>query len=288
MADTDAATAGLYYPEAAGYAERVLARAEGIYRRGAVERDLRYGAHSRQVLDVFLPEAGGRSGHCPLLAFFHGGGWMNGQKEWMAFMAPAVVRIPAVFVTIFYRLAPTFRWPLMGEDCVAALSWTARNAARFGADPDRIFVGGHSAGAHLAAHVAVRAGSTDAGFRIRGCLPISGTFDMRFGETAPGSMEHRIQTLVLGSPADADDASPLAGVRSATPPFLIACGEHDFPRIRRNAAMMADALAAAGVRHETVVLPGADHFAASEVCVDAGSLWLEAAQRWIGDQGLGS
>jgi acetyl esterase/lipase len=269
----------LFHPEASAYAEGVMARADDAFRHGAARRDLAYGPHPRQKLDLFLPR-GARGGALPLLVFIHGGGWMNGQKEWMAFMAPAILALPAAFASLNYRLAPAARWPLPLDDCLAGTAWLVANAARFGVDPARIYLGGHSAGAHLAAGVAVRHRKL-AGARIRACLPISGTFDMRFANVFAGSMEERIQRNLFASPADAEDASPILAVDAGTPPFLIAWGDQDFPRIKDQGSRLACRLGEAGVRHEVLVLPG-DHFAASAYCVELGAPWLAAAARWIG------
>ena len=261
-----------------------MVRATDAFRRGSPARDIAYGPHPRQKLDVFAPSPAPGGDALPLLVFIHGGGWMNGQKEWMAFMAPAILGAPAVFASLSYRLAPESRWPLPLDDCLAATVWLARNAERFGADPAHIFVGGHSAGAHLAAAVAVRhrqVAKTGGTARIRGCLPISGTFDMRFNNVVAGSMEDRIQRNLFVSPADAEDASPLLLVDAETPPFLIAYGERDFPRIRDQGARMAQCLARSGVNHKVLELSGADHFAASLGCVAPTSPWLGAAVRWL-------
>jgi len=273
----------LFYPEASAYADDVMARAGAAFRQGAATRDIAYGPHPRQKLDVFTPGPA-RGATLPLLAFIHGGGWMNGQKEWMAFMAPEILGVPAVFASLSYRLAPVSRWPLPLEDCLAATAWLMRNAERFGADLAQVYIGGHSAGAHLAASVAVRhrrLADMGGAARIRGCLPISGTFDMRFSNVAAGSMEDRIQRNLFASPADAEDASPVLLVDAETPPFLIAFGERDFPRIKGQAVRIAQCLARFGVKHEGLEVPGADHFAASALCVEPGAPWIGAAMRWL-------
>ena len=116
-----------------------------------------------------------------LLAFMHGGGWTNGYKEWMAFMAPAFTAAGVSFATIGYRLAPAHVFPAGMDDVIAAVASLHQNAAEFGCDPSRIFLGGHSAGGHYAALLAVRRDwQAKAGLPrdvIRGCLPISGVYD---------------------------------------------------------------------------------------------------------------
>ncbi len=91
-----------------------------------------------------------------VLAFMHGGGWVNGYKEWVAFMAPALNAAGVTFVSIGYRLAPEHKWPTGIADIGAALKWIHDNIASHGGDPSRVFLSGHSAGGHYATWMAVR------------------------------------------------------------------------------------------------------------------------------------
>src|SRR5260221_404996 len=91
-----------------------------------------------------------------LLAFLHGGGWTNGYKEWLAFMAPALTASGITFASVGYRLAPQHLFPAGFEDSRAGVALLRARAADFGADPARLFVGGHSAGGHYAALMTVR------------------------------------------------------------------------------------------------------------------------------------
>ncbi|MCR9221686.1 MAG: alpha/beta hydrolase [Alphaproteobacteria bacterium] len=212
------------------------------------------------------------------LCLMHGGGWTNGYKEWMAFMAPPLTACGVTVVSIGYRLAPRRRFPTGWEDCLDAIAWVHAHIADHGGDPTRLFLGGHSAGGHLAALAALR---TDwlaprglPSDLVRGALPISGTY--WFGPDSGLSMRPRF----LG-PEDAETdraASPLHHVRSGAPPFLIACGERDFPHLRAQAARFADALEAASVPVERLDLAGCDHLGASYAAGAADGPWLAAAR----------
>jgi arylformamidase len=104
---------------------------------------------------LFLPAT---APSAPLLvfAFIHGGAWTSGCKEWMGFMAPSFVGLPLVFVSISYRKAPDHRLSVQLDDITSALAWITANIDQYGGDPARLFIGGHSAGGHLAALVALR------------------------------------------------------------------------------------------------------------------------------------
>jgi arylformamidase len=208
-----------------------------------------------------------------VLAFIHGGGWTNGYKEWMAFMAPAVNDMGFTFVSIGYRLAPLHLFPAGLDDCADGLV-----LARTLTDSAPLFVGGHSAGGHYAALLAVR----DYWWRrrglaanpIQGCLPLSGVY--WFGEGSGLSKRPRFLANL-----DAERlASPIAQITDRTP-FLIAHGEHDFPHLTAQAKAMTSALQAAGNPVEYFVLADCDHFTASYEAGVASGMWLPRAASFI-------
>ena len=214
-----------------------------------------------------------------LLAFMHGGGWTNGYKEWMAFMAPAFTAAGVTFATIGYRLAPAHLFPAGVDDAVTALAWLHNNAATFDCDPARIFLGGHSAGGHYAALLAVRRDwQASAGLArdvIRGCLPISGVYD--FGPQSGLSARPRF----LGAAGNEQRASPIDRIENKPPPFLIAHGDEDFPHLMKQAERMEAALLAAGGDAERVVLKGCNHFTASYAGGEADGPWVPRALGWM-------
>jgi acetyl esterase len=101
---------------------------------------------------VYTPRGG--DGPFPIVAYFHGGGWVIGDLEthdhWCRTLASGA---GAVLVAVDYRLAPEVRFPVAVEDCLAATRWVATNAAALGGDPGRLTVAGDSAGGNLAAVV---------------------------------------------------------------------------------------------------------------------------------------
>ena len=144
--------------------------------------DIAYGPEDWQKIDLYLPEASAGA-EFPTLLFMHGGYWTHGYKEWLGFMAPAFVSLPAIFISVGYRLAPAAQYPAALDDCLSALAWVYKHISHYGGDPRRLFIGGHSAGGHLAALAAVRsdlraARDIPAG-ALRACLPVSGSFDFR-------------------------------------------------------------------------------------------------------------
>jgi acetyl esterase/lipase len=255
-----------------------------VQARERVLIDCRYGDDYWQKLDVYLPRNPGKT-PLPVLVFFHGGAWTSGTKEWMGFMAPPLLALPAIFVAANYRLAPATRYPAIFQDCMNATAWVVENIAAHGGDPRRLFVGGHSAGGHLAALVALdREAQRAAGLgrsAIRGFLGISGSYDLRKRDSAAGSPERRIYDVLLSHASDDTAASPITHVRPDSPPCFVAWGTRDFSRLIVQAKAFVSALDAAGVRHETLEMAGADHFEANEACGNSGGAWTQVALRWL-------
>ncbi|HUH87447.1 MAG TPA: alpha/beta hydrolase [Pusillimonas sp.] len=254
----------------AAYHHKLIERAKGLE-----PVEVNYGEDPYQSLGVFpAQQPDGR-----VLLYFHGGGWTNGYKEWMYFMAPAFNALGITFVSGGYRLAPKHVFPTGFQDCARAVDWLAHNIANYGGDPKKLFVGGHSAGGHYAALLAVTDEAVPGmpcAARLRGAAPLSGTY--YFGENAGLAVRPRF----LGPPeAGAEkQASPLFQVRAGLPPFFLAWGVDDFPHLKRQALEMMAELQAAKVPVESLELPGCNHFTASYAAGDVGGLWPTEFDRW--------
>ncbi|MEJ6579887.1 MAG: alpha/beta hydrolase [Akkermansiaceae bacterium] len=138
--------------------------------------------HKRQVLDIYLPEdAEGKS--LPVMFWIHGGGWQAGDKSDVGLKPKVLTQRGFVFVSTNYRLLPEVTMDDLIRDVAKSLGWVHRNIAKHGGDPKRIFVGGHSAGAQLAALICTddrylkKEGVT---FDVlKGCVPVDGdTYDI--------------------------------------------------------------------------------------------------------------
>jgi arylformamidase len=262
-------------PAGAAYAAEVMRRRSEA---GVAAHEEPYGADPYQRLAIHTPP-GAATGD--VLAFVHGGGWTGGYKEHMDFIAPCFTGSGTVFVSIGYRLAPDHVFPEGLDDVAAAIAWLFANVARFGGDPGRLFIGGHSAGGHYTALLGVRRDWQAAlGLPpdvVRGCLPLSGVYD--FTEGSGLAQRPRF----LGAAGAERTASPVHNIAAPPVPFLIAHGGDDFPHLMRQAAEFETALGAAGGDVARIELAGRDHFTACYAAGEPDGPWVAPARRWMSE-----
>ena len=251
------------------YAAEVMMRGKGV--RG---QEHSYGDDPYQSLTLHVPE----NPNGTVFAFIHGGGWTSGYKEHMNFMAPSYVTDRIIFISIGYRLAPQHVFPVGVDDIADALSSIHQCIEEFNGNPDRIFVGGHSAGGHYSSLLAVRndwqaiRGVPDT--IIRGCLPISGVYDF----TAGNGMA--VRPKFLGDGNNEAAASPIHNIVQ-TPPFFIAHGSEDFPHLITQAETMEEALRKAGADATRIIMEGRNHFSASYAGGEEDGPWVSKALEWM-------
>ncbi len=224
---------------------------------------LSLGPHPRQALDVH--ERPGLK-DAPVLLFVHGGGWAIGDKRLVNALPAWAERHGFLLVACNYRLAPDVDAGGCAEDVASAIFWLTENAAKYGGDPKRIFVAGHSAGAHLAALVAIDPQYLGQyGVRpsdIAGVIPIDGAgYDavsqMRYLGNGPGLIATMYRNA-FGTRAAELSPTLLVKAGQAYPPFLI-FHVASRPDARRQSEGLADALRAAGGQAEVVAAPGETH-----------------------------
>jgi arylformamidase len=277
-------------PGGKAFAERVVAAARKVIAATRCVIDVPYRANDYwQKLDIFIPENAGAS-VLPVFCFLHGGGWYTGHKEWVSFMAPAILAVPAIFVTPSYRHAPYAQFPAQLDDCADAIAWIHRNIATHSGDPDKIHLGGHSAGAHLAALTALRrdelAKRSLPPDVIKACYPVSGRYDLgqRSAQGAGAAPVRNGQSLVdafLGQSSNAPAASPIEHVKGNRTPFFIAVGSNDLAGFLEQARDLVAALRQEQcvVRYEE--LSGYNHFMMSEQCSEVGHPWMRGVHDWL-------
>lgn len=252
---------GVLY-KAASLAESQVLR-EVVYRQGSVD-----GKHR---LDLFLP----KTTQWPILIFIHGGGLDTGDKALRVAGADVYGNIGRFYANhgigvavVNYRLQPKVMWRQQVEDVAHALGWVYLHLGAYGADISRLYIAGHSAGAHLATRVALdpaplrQLGLSPA--ILSGVVAISGAgFDLADVRTYQlgQKLGHYERCFRCGDSTGKwkRQASPITFVAPGAPPFLILYAEGEPVSLQRQSKLLDAALRRRGVRSRLVVVPGEDH-----------------------------
>lgn len=182
----------------------------------AVERDITFGNDPRLKLDIYRPA---NAAGAPVVVFFYGGSWQRGEKSSFGFVGAALARAGIVAVIPDYRIYPPVVYPDFLRDSALAVRWTKENAARFGGDPAKLFLSGHSAGAYNAAMLNLDPRwlaevSLDPRRDLRGAIGIAGPYDFLPLESA--------ELKIIFGPEDARPATqPITYVDGTAPPMLL-------------------------------------------------------------------
>ena len=224
-----------------------------------------YGDHAMRQLDLYRPQD---AGSAPIMIYVHGGGWKRGDKRSVGEKVDFFCGRGWIFVSVNYRLLPEGKHPANVNDVAKAIGWIHDHAKGYGGDPAKLFVMGHSAGAHLAALVSTNPSPLqDVGKPlsiIRGVIPLdTNAYDVA---KLMQSRSSAFYGPVFGEEeASWRDASPIHHVRADQdiPPFLI-CYSHGLrdqanPNRPAQANAFAKKLQDAGISAEVIDASDRDH-----------------------------
>jgi len=214
-----------------------------------------YGTDDRQKLDVYAPE-GSASALNPVLIFFHGGAWRDGEREGYGFLGRAFASRGFVTVIADYRKSPQVRFPAFVDDTAAAIAWVHANIGKHQGNKDRIFLMGHSAGAHIAMMTALdprylkaQGLGTDV---IKGVIGLAGPYD--FLPLTTDSSK-----IALGQWPDLTETQPITYARANAPPLLLLTGDKDSVVKPRNSKILSARIAELGGKQQLKIYPAVDH-----------------------------
>jgi acetyl esterase/lipase len=199
------------------------------------------------------PASSGGRHKLPVIVFFYGGSWNSGTKDGYAFAGRALAAQGFLVAIPDYRLVPEVHYPDFIEDGAAAVRWLRANAARFGGDPDRIVLAGHSAGAYNAAMLAVDQrwlGPDHAA--IRGFVGLAGPYSFL-------PLDSPVTRAAFGRAPDLEATQPVSHAGPGDPPALLLVAGKDTLVYPRNSQRLAAALQAAGVPAEVRTYPELGH-----------------------------
>ncbi len=216
---------------------------------------LSYGDKSIEAMDVFQT----KQINAPVNIMIHGGAWCNSAADVHGFPAECLVRAGA------HMVLPDFSWvqdeggslfPVV-EQVRRAVAWVYENAESFAGDPDRIYLSGHSSGAHLAGVVLTTDWEKDFGLPnniIKGGLCCSGMYDLK-----PVRLSHR--SSYINFTDDMEQAlSPIRHLDNINAPVIVAYGTLETPEFIRQSEDFAVALSSAGKSVELLVADSYNHF----------------------------
>ena len=185
--------------------------------------DIAYAAGARHSLDVYGQNRGGAS--APIVVFFYGGNWQDGEKSTYRFVGEALASRGLVAVVPDYRVYPEVRFPGFIEDGARVVRWVHDHAAEFGGDPGRLVLMGHSAGAYIAAMLTydrrwMAAVDLDPDRDVRGLVGLAGPYDFL-------PLRKPVFKSIFGPDDRLAATQPINFVEGGAPPAFLAAGRDD-------------------------------------------------------------
>ena len=223
---------------------------------GAWEREqaLRYGPGPRQHLDVYRPR---HARGAPLIVFFYGGSWQNGSRDLYPFLGTSFAAQGIVTVVPDYAVFPPARFPEFLQDGARAVAFARDRARAWGADPQRLVLMGHSAGAHIAAMLAfdpqwLAAVSMDAHSDVAGLIGLAGPYDFL-------PIRGRVLQRIFGG-ASRPETQPINFVTGREAPALLIAARRDTLVDPANTRRLAETIRAKGGTVEEREYGRVNHF----------------------------
>lgn len=207
---------------------------------------------SKHMLDLYATK---EKKSAPVFFFIHGGAWKSGDRSQYPAIGNHFAKQGVLTVVPSYRLAPKYPHPAQIEDVAASFAWVVRHISEYGGDTNRLYVGGHSAGGHLAALLTLDPHYLEkhliSSKAIRGTIALSGVYNFTEGDGQPS---------VFGKdPQIRREASPLFHVKTGAPPFLVSYCQWDYLTLPAQAREFHAALEAANIPSVILFVPRESH-----------------------------
>jgi arylformamidase len=215
-----------------------------------------YGDSARETLDIYAADRAGG----PVLVYIHGGYWRSGTKEDNANFVPAFTERGATVVLVEYDLCPKVTVSDIVRQTRASIAWTFRNVIRYGGDPSRFYISGHSAGGHLTAMALANDWEKEGLPKnfIKGAVAMSGVHDLDMVMHISANEEIRM------TPEIAKQNSPFVNPPRVTCPLLLAVGAVEPEGWKQMSKDYFEFCKQRDVKAEYLEVPGANHYTMSE------------------------
>jgi arylformamidase len=255
----DAYDQTVYAPNQPLLAARRKAASESVIKRFGPPDRLAYGPSEIEKLDIYKT----KRPNAPVNVYIHGGAWRNGTAKDFAFLAENLVNAGAYSVILDFIQVQDAGGSLMPmiQQVRRAVAWVYKNAASFGGDPNRIYVTGHSSGAHLTGCTLVTDWEKDFGVPaniIKGGLMVSGMYDLK-----PVRLSKRSRYVAFTDEIE-QALSSQRHLDKLNAPIIVAYGTQETPEFQRQGRDFAAAVKAAGKPVELIVGEGFNHFEMQE------------------------
>ncbi|MFT3964377.1 MAG: alpha/beta hydrolase [Sphingobium sp.] len=262
-----------YAVDWAGFYPLAIARTRETQRRLPHQLDIAYGPDARQRLDIYRPVKS--DGAAPVLIFFHGGGFLEGDRSIYGFVARSFAERGIVTIVASYRLVSDgFTYPAASDDARAVVKWAYGHVGEQGGDPGALFLAGHSAGALLVAEIGAdrswMARENLPADALRGVIAISEGYNLVQSKRYPGYAPSLLTRYAF---------SPVLHVANPAPHFIVAAGGAEKTEtFEAPSRVFADVLRANGAEVTTLFPAGQDHRAIVEdFASPTGALFQKAA-----------
>lgn len=240
-------------PDSQNYLQRWVEQSQITRQTLPAYLNIAYGSQPEETLDIFPADVP----HAPIQVFFHGGYWKALHKDDFSFVANGLQPAGITTIVVNYGLIPSIRMATLIQQCRAALVWIWRNAAKYGADPQRISIFGHSAGGHIVAMLLASQWSQIAADvpdnLIKTACGVSGLYDLLPIQHSFLNQDLQLSAAEVAecSPVNLSQANHLANDK----PLLLAVGSLEGAEYLRQSQALANLWSA-----NLQVLSGHDHF----------------------------
>lgn len=215
-----------------------------------VERNVAYGVHPRQKLDIYRPS--NEQTGLPVIYFSYGGGWESGERNEYSFVGRALAARGYVTVIADYRLVPEIVYPEFITDNALAVQWVADTIGSYGGDPGRMVLIGHSAGAYNIMMLALDPQFGVDMSNVRAIVGLSGPYDFYPFDVSQS------QNAFGGFPQP-EQTQPVNLVARELPPVFLAHGDKDETVFLRNSVALAEAMTDNGTDVSLKIYEGGNH-----------------------------
>jgi arylformamidase len=263
-------------PDFTIYAKHYIGESQRAREHLKCELDVRYGATLDETLDIFYAD----KPNAPVFVFIHGGGWRALSSKEFSCVALGLVPLGITTVVVNYSVAPKVAIDEITRQARSSVAWVLSNIGRYGGDPSRVVLGGHSAGGHLSAMCLQTPWKDEYGFTnndpLVGAVLVSGLYDLeplRFSSLQP---QMQLDDGVIRR------NSPMFSIRACATPALITWGTEEPSEFGRHSEDFNANWIAAGNRSKRVPQPGLNHFDVLYGFEDSQSLlcqWVAQAAR---------